>query len=236
MTMNKFHSSHLAMHLPLIFTLLMNLTGCANKSEFQLATNTGDAANPSKEVASRKPSPIAIKFVDELVSQGYVNNVDRTVWIATFDGEWGGLDAWVGVFDGDIFTTMKIVNEYDPQALHVVSSTSYDMSLERWNAIASYFAIPPGFVSGRDYPASSHSDETFAGKGYGFSRSIVPDPYDEINQISGWIEYSMLPYTSTDCRNPFCDPVVPLELMIPWVISRYYSPARSAWPNNVEHD
>jgi hypothetical protein len=159
-------------------------------------------------------------FLQALGESDRVMNSSDAIWLLELNAETDTGRAWVGEVRDEVLHVTSMECAFNPCMLRVTAEGRYaHFTTPRKNALVRAFATPTEFVSGRDYPASAR--QSFSGHGRDFVATVTPKSYLEIEELARRVSDTVVAEPDTHE-----DVIVPMELAIPWVISRYYATGR----------
>lgn len=159
-------------------------------------------------------------FLDALNKSGHVANARDTFWLLEVHHESDTGWAWIGEVRDEVLYVVAIECDFSPCVMRVIKEGRYEhFTAPRKAALIQAFTTPTGFVSGRDYWIGSVS--SFSGQGQVFVQTVTFNTEIEVEHVAEWIANPDAAAAAVHQRDR-----VPIELSVPWVISRYYAAGR----------
>lgn len=160
-------------------------------------------------------------FYQSLATLDDLADPNDTLWLININIEASRSRAWVGEVRDEVLHIYDVEFNFRSRTLRVLSEGQYDnFTPPRKESLVQIFTTPTHFVSMRDYRGSM-VDMSFSGHGRDYVETVKPDSDLEKKHVSQWISDSNASL-ELDQPNNF----VPIELAMPWLISRYYSANR----------
>lgn len=196
-----------------IVAIVFLVTGCGSPQR----------ANRPAIAVQITPSP-ASEFFERTVLSGLVAQPQESVWLLRFSREWNRGDAWVAEYSPCAMRVVQLRYEPDADSLELVGAWAFEMGQARWDAIRTAFRDAPTIWGDRE--GRSSSNVGFAGIGSTFRDTEILDSALELDTVCERL--SPKHHLPADDNYLFKSPRI--EGLLPWMLSRYYSPPAIAEP------
>jgi len=160
-------------------------------------------------------------FLQALASLDELSDPNDVFWLVNIYLEGSQTRAWVSEVRDEVLHVYDVELSYETRTLRVLETSQYEhFTPPRKDSLIHAFTTPTHFMSYRDYWGSL---DYISLSGYGrvYVETVNPDSDRENNQVVQWIAGSNAPLGRIRT-----DDYVPIELALPWLISRYYAAGR----------
>jgi hypothetical protein len=149
---------------------------------------------------------------------------DEVLWLLSVNEEWGTATAWIGHIRQGVLFANKLSREAGSSEFVLQAQRAYSgIRTSRLEALCAVF-MPQRLWEDKSDHYWRSSIQSFAGRGSHFQYTLVPLMDDDVQYVASSIS-STDELLSVDSRRP-----IPLELALPWLLSRYYSAERPETP------
>lgn len=174
---------------------------------------------------SRHRSDRADEFVCAIMQSSQVANFRDSWWLLDVDENTGTAQGWIGENLKDGLKVATFTCSFSPCKIEIETVGHYaELSPSRRLMLDDVFTGAASVVLGQDWWAGRWT--AYAGKGCIYVSTLAVHHDDDIQNITKWLSE---PSAGVDDNST--NHILPIELAIPWLISRYYSPERANKPD-----